>query len=96
MFGSVNSIKPLKSKVDKLLRSYRGLSEKSRRLEESNKSLMEELSNAKKKISELEEKIKVEKMALAFSGDDQNTRELKLKINEYIKDIDRCLALINR
>ena len=45
---------------------------------------------------ELEEKIKVIKLAQHLSGSDQNTRDIKLKINEYIREIDKCLGLINR
>lgn len=47
-------------------------------------------------IAELEEKNRIIRLGNMVSGSDQNTREIKLKINEYIREIDRCLALINR
>ena len=47
-------------------------------------------------IAELEEKNRITRLGQMVSGSDQNTREIKLKINEYIREIDRCLALINR
>ncbi len=58
--------------------------------------LKSQIHSQQQQISELEEKNRVIRLAQMVSGSDQNTREIKLKINEYIREIDRCLALINR
>jgi hypothetical protein len=51
----------------------------------------------KEKINELENQLNVLKLAKNVSGDgDENERaELKRKINEMVKEIDMCVALLN-
>ena len=48
-------------------------------------------------IEHLKEQLKTIKLAQALSGtSDQDTRSLKLQINGYLREIDKCLALLNR
>ena len=66
------------------------------KLEQINFELNNELDTLRKDNESLREANQVLRMAKAVSGEDQNTRDLKLRINDYIREIDRCLALINR
>lgn len=65
-------------------------------LKTQQEQLKSQIHSQQQQISELEEKNRVIRLGQMVSGSDQNTREIKLKINEYIREIDRCLALINR
>ena len=48
------------------------------------------------KIANLTDQLKTLKLAQALTGSgDQDSRQMKTKINEYIKEIDKCLALLN-
>jgi hypothetical protein len=51
-----------------------------------------------KENRELKEQIKTIKLAQSISPGtgDQGTRQVKTKINEYIREIDKCLSLLNR
>jgi hypothetical protein len=51
-----------------------------------------------KENRELREQIKTIKLAQSLSPEagDQGTRQVKTKINEYIREIDKCLSLLNR
>jgi len=67
-----------------------------------NKILIEEKKNyeqiiekQKKLIKELEEKIKVLKIAKSFDGS-SNTFEQKVKINEMLRELDKCIGLLNK
>jgi uncharacterized membrane protein YccC len=86
----------LKLKVEKLINLHSRLMNENHQLKMVQNQLNEVLQKSHQQLLELEEKNKLIKMAQAVSGNDQNTRELKLKINEYIREIDKCLALINR
>jgi hypothetical protein len=47
---------------------------------------------------ELREQIKTIKLAQSLSAGtgDQSSKQVKTKINEYIREIDKCLSLLNR
>lgn len=83
-------------KAEKLLKSRQILLDKVQKLEQINFELNNELDTLRKDNESLREANQVLRMAKAVSGEDQNTRDLKLRINDYIREIDRCLALINR
>ena len=83
-------------KAEKLLKSRQSLLDKVQKLEQINFELNNELDTLRKDTESLREANQVLRMAKAVSGEDQNTRDLKLRINDYIREIDRCLALTNR
>jgi hypothetical protein len=90
-------LKELRNKVEKLINLHQQLVKEQQQLQITQKQLIQTISEKEKQIADLEEKNKVIKMAQVMSGNnDQNTRDIKLKINEYIREIDKCLALINR
>ncbi len=49
----------------------------------------------KNTINELTEQNKLIKLAKEMSSEKGDTHELKIKINELIRDIDRCIDLLN-
>lgn len=66
-----------------------------KRIKEENEALRDELKQSTKKKLELEEKIKVLSLAKSLSNDEIGKNELKLKINELVREIDKCIALTN-
>lgn len=83
-------------RAEKLIHLHRLLLEENNRLKADNKKLAETVAQQSRELNDLGERLKVIRVARQVSGSDQNSRDLKLKINEYIREIDRCLALINR
>lgn len=57
------------------------------------KNRLEELELANKN---LENKYKSLKIARAASGDNEKNLALKLRINELVREIDKCIAQLNR
>ena len=57
-------------------------------------SLNETVKDQKTKISQLEEKIKILKIAKTLESKEGNV-EAKLKINELVREIDKCIGLLN-
>ena len=84
----------IQQKVDKLI-------EKSKTIENHNKVLNTDLTELKEKnnifalnnkqLTEENKKIKI----VNSIKDSQNSSDVKLKINEYLREIDKCIALLN-
>lgn len=99
MFAKVESkkdINQIKIKVDKLIFLHHQLTEKYEKLKNANNELQLANENHHKTIKDLQEANKMLKLAESLSGSNQNTQALKVKINEYIREIDRCMALLNK
>ena len=65
------------------------------KLEEHIEKLQEQLSASNERITGLEEQNRQLRLAKAVSGGNENPGEAKDKINELVREIDKCLALLN-
>jgi hypothetical protein len=94
------------TKADHLLNKARKLVADNQKLLQTNQSLENEVKGLKqlleeegKKNAELNNKIKIIKLAQNISSADGpengQVTELKRKINEYIKELDNCIAMLN-
>lgn len=83
--------------VKELLEENARLKNDKNDLNSVNLALKKELEDKNKAIEDLTQKVQTLKLAKSISGDEkpQETTELKRKINDYIKEIDRCIALLN-
>jgi hypothetical protein len=89
------TITSLHSKVEKLIILNKKNGEDVKRFKEENEALRDELKQSNKKKLELEEKVKILSLAKSLSNDEIGKNELKLKINELVREIDKCIALTN-
>lgn len=90
---------------ERILQRAKRLAEEHRRLKQKVEGLELEKAEMKKKaeldateISFLSENIKIIKLARNISSENhenEKATELKRKINEYIKEIDTCIAMLN-
>ncbi len=86
----------LKSRVEELIKRYVNLRGKINDLKGENESLKVKLQNSNEKIKELEVKYERIKLSGALLGGGENAFEAKRKINDLVREIDRCVALLNR
>ncbi|MBL7923719.1 MAG: hypothetical protein JNL88_05935 [Bacteroidia bacterium] len=76
---------------------HRDLQKQLRHEKEKHQQALVEKQNLETEVHQLKEQVKTIKLAQAINGrDDQSTRELKNQINRYLREIDKCLHLINR
>lgn len=87
-------VNELKSKIDKLINLYISSLERNKSLESELKSLQSELEQVKGENKTLNEKIKTTKVASAISGGN-GSYEAKVRINQLVREIDKCIALLN-
>ena len=86
----------LVSRYNELKEEHRVLGEKNRQLENQNKDLKEQVQSMKANNNSLANDLKVTKLSKAIvPQSDEDRTELKRKINEFIKEIDRCVAMLN-
>ena len=82
-------------KVSTLSTKHSKLKSENHNLSASNKQLNEELESKNKTIDELKNQLNVLKLAKGVTVEDGEKKEMKKKVNEYIKEIDKCLAMLN-
>lgn len=82
-------------KFDGILDKINLLAERYISAKEENEKLAKENSYVKEKLIQLEKEMKVLKLAKSISITDSNPEETKKKINEYIREIDKCIAMLN-
>jgi hypothetical protein len=88
----------LESKIEKLIHLHRKSQEEAMRLAEQNKKLINSIEQQQLRINELDEKNKIIKLASSLSGDGSGEKmsDVKLKINELVREIDKCVSLLNK
>jgi len=59
------------------------------------RDLRETIELQKSTITDLEEKNKIVKIAEAVAVSKEDKRAVKLKINEFIREIDKCIATLS-
>lgn len=86
----------LERKISLLLNEYKSLKEELLYIKGENDELRVLLKTKEQQISDFQNKFKISKIAdsLALSGNDST--ELKQVLNEYIKEIDRCIAHLSQ
>ena len=86
----------LNRKIDELLDRYNNLKREVEELKDGNKVLQTVLQDREEKVKELETKYERIKLSGALLGEGENGIEAKKKITELVREIDRCVALLNR
>jgi len=86
----------LNRKLDELLDRYNSLRSEVKDLKNGNDVLKAMLQDKEEKLKELEIKYERIKLSGALLGEGENAFEAKKKITELVREIDRCVALLNR
>jgi predicted RNase H-like nuclease (RuvC/YqgF family) len=89
-------IEQLSIKVEKLIHLHTRYKAEISHLKSDNEKLISELELKEKKINELSEKNKVIKIAKSLAETGENAHDIKLKLNEVLREVDRCIALLNK
>ena len=66
------------------------------KLSEDNQNLVDKLKQQEEEINELKKQNNTLKLAKAFRAESEESQEAKLQINRIVREIDKCIALLNR
>jgi len=86
----------IKKKVHTLMSNNSSLREQNIQLEAKVFELKNTLNQQKAEIENFNDKVKMLKMAKSLGGDSEKNTEMKLKINELVREIDKCISLLNK
>lgn len=90
-------ISTLKSKIKTIIDLYENQKNINLELENNNRELKEKLILLENKVSDVEEKYENLRLARALIlSDEDGSHEAKIKVNRIVREIDKCIALLNR
>jgi len=86
----------LEIKIKKLISLYEIEKQEKKSAIQGIENIKQELIEKKEIIKELEDKIKLVKLSRVVSSSGDDNKRTKQKINEYVREIDKCIALLNK
>jgi predicted RNase H-like nuclease (RuvC/YqgF family) len=89
-------IQTIKHKTELLGIQKIELTSKLNKLEVENTGLKSKLADQQQQFEQLKEKNNVLKVAKSLSDSGEKSTEAKRRINELVKEIDKCIALLNK
>ncbi len=95
MEGLDTYISGLTDRVGQLVASQTSLKNENGRLKERNIELERTINDQKNVMNQLKESNKVVKIAKAVTEDDDDRKEQRKRLNELVREVDKCIALLN-
>jgi regulator of replication initiation timing len=83
-------------KTARLVELCAALQEENDTLKLENQSLQVAVETSKKLTLELEERIRALKLARSLEGDSEKSLDIKQKISEFVREIDKCIVLLKK
>jgi predicted nucleic acid-binding Zn-ribbon protein len=83
-------------KTERLIELCEALQEENELLKLENSALNNSIQTGIEKNKELEDKLRVLKLAKSFSETDEKSLDIKQKINDFVREIDKCIVLLKK
>jgi regulator of replication initiation timing len=90
-------------RTQQLIELCEALQEENEALKKENRALQSGVELGKVKVNELEEKVKALKLARSLEGipvaqiaSDEKTLDIKQKISDFVREIDKCIVLLKK
>ena len=88
------NLEALEAQVMTLIKVKKELAIELEKQRKESTALKLELETLQKETEELREKNKI--LRIAGGADPESNREVKLKINEIVREVDKCIAQLNQ
>ena len=89
-------INNIEVKVGKLIAKYDQLNAEKLDLQRNNNTLNVRLQEKESQIVALQDKVKLMNISKSVDATKEDVKATRLKINEYVREIDKCIALLNK
>lgn len=89
-----NDIKRVSDKLQQLLKQYAALQKENEKLKNTAKKLEEENESRQQHIEQLQQQVSILKTA-AGQMNESDKKAFERNINQYIKEIDKCITLLS-
>ena len=90
-----NIIDSIEIKLERLISSYNKIQVDRLNLQKNNDVLNGRLQKQEEEIAALQDKIKLMNISKSVDVNTEDVKATRLKINEYVREIDKCIALLN-
>lgn len=90
------SLNGLERKILVLLNEHKSLKEELKGVKLENHELKADLKKRDDQLSHFKNQIKITKIVDHINPEDGSVSELKRKVDEYIREIDKCIAHLSR
>ena len=91
-----NIVNNIEVKLGKLIAKYHQVKQEKLILQQENEDFVASLKLKEIEILNLQEKVKLMNISKSVEASKQEVKETRLKINEYVREIDKCIALLNK
>ena len=101
MSATQEQLQALRTNLDRLLRSYQAVKGENEILKQQVDAQRRGLADKNRQIEELEKQFEIVKtaqsIAISSNGNElpEDKAEVKKRINELIKEVDNCIAMLN-
>jgi predicted nuclease with TOPRIM domain len=89
-------INSIEVKLEKLITRLSQLQLEKSDLQKNNDALNAKLQEQEKQIVTLHDKVKLMNISKSVDATKEDVKATRLKINEYVREIDKCIALLNK
>tara|TARA_B110000196_G_scaffold295278_1_gene284879 strand:+ start:386 stop:667 length:282 start_codon:yes stop_codon:yes gene_type:complete len=89
-------INSIEIKVGRFIEKYNQLQLEKSDLQENKDALNAKLQEKEKQIVVLQDKVKLMNISKSVDTPQEDVKATRLKINEYVREIDKCIALLNK
>ncbi|PTQ95722.1 hypothetical protein C8P68_105230 [Mucilaginibacter yixingensis] len=93
---TAEQLNSIMERTERLITLCNSLQEDNDMLRLENQSLAVALDTSREKTKDVEEKLRVLKLAKSFSETNEKSLDIKQKINEFVREIDKCIVLLKK
>jgi regulator of replication initiation timing len=91
-----NQLTQVLDKTARIVELCAALQEENDILKLENQSLQVAVETSKKLTLELEERVRALKLARSLEGDSEKSLDIKQKISEFVREIEKCIVLLKK
>jgi len=91
-----SNLSGLERKLQILIGEHKSLKDEIKGLKSENQELKSRIKVRDEQLSNFKNQIKITKIADSLNPEDEGVSELKRKVDEYIREIDQCIAHLSR
>ncbi|WP_316745925.1 hypothetical protein [Pedobacter gandavensis] len=96
MSSVADQLNSVLQKTARVIELCNALQEENDLLKQENQSVKVALDSSKNQRADLEEKLRVLKLAKSIEGTSEKTLDIKQKINDFVREIDKCVVLLKK
>ena len=95
MIPTAEHIARLTTRVARLVRDFKGLQQENEKLRSELQQRTAMVDSLREQVQSLEQQLHLMRLS-AGESDVQARKELEKKLNQYIREIDRCISLLGQ